>query len=76
MMHLTSSPYCGPLQGGARPRHLHVDGEGAGGTHHVQAQSEGRGCIETNSENHEDGGNQGLGAKDQDGLGEEGGRPT
>ena len=49
---------------------------GRGGTHHVQAQSEGRGCIETNSENHEDGGNQGLGAKDQDGLGEEGGRPT
>ena len=49
---------------------------GAGGTHHVQARSEGQGCIETKSENHETGGNQGLGAKDQDGVGDEGGWPT
>lgn len=75
MMHLTSSPYCGPLQGGAPSQASPRGRRGAGG-YHVQAQSEGRGCIETNSEDHEHGGNQGLGAKDQDGLGEEGGRPT
>lgn len=43
MMHLTSLPYCGPLQGGAPsqapPREW--------GTHHIQAWSEGQGCIET-----------------------------
>lgn len=74
-MHLTSLPYCGPLQGGA-PSQASPHGRVGGDTHHVQARSEGQGCIETKSENHENGGNQGLGAKDQDGVGEEEGWPT
>ena len=67
---LWSSPGRGPSQ--ASPR-----GRRGGGGYPPRTSTEWRaGCIETNSENHEDGGNQGLGAKDQDGLGEEGGRPT